>query len=238
VNNMLSIKKLNSGYEELHVLKDLSLEFSDNEFVSIIGANGAGKTTILKSIFNIATIYSGSIKIDGKEVVGLKPHDLIFEGIAYVPQGRINFPELTVEENLLIGNYFLKDEKVIKQNLIKVYEFFPELHRHRKRLAYVLSGGQQQMLAIGRALMLDPKVLLLDEPSLGLSPLLIKEIFAKVKEISTKGKLVLMVEQNAKKAMEYTDRTVLLENGQLKLFEKSKKLLEDPNLGKVFLGGN
>ncbi len=234
---MLSIKKLNAGYEELHVLHDVNLEFNNNEFVSIIGANGAGKTTVLKSIFNIATVHKGSsIKIEGKELVGLKPHDLIFEGIAYVPQGRINFPELTIEENLLIGNYFLPDKKVIKQNLERVYQFFPELKTHKNRLAYVLSGGQQQMLAIGRALMLEPKVLLLDEPSLGLSPLLIKEIFAKIKEISKSGVLVLMVEQNAKKAMEYTDKTVLLEMGKVKIFDNSTKMLKDSNLGKVFLG--
>lgn len=236
---MLSIKNLNAGYELLHILHDVNLDFKDNEFVSIIGANGAGKTTLLKSIFNMCHVYRGSkIIFNNKELVGLKPHDLIFEGIAYVPQGRINFPELTVEENLLIGNYFLQDKKVTKQNLERVYAFFPELHKHKKRYSYVLSGGQQQMLAIGRALMLDPKVLLLDEPSLGLSPLLIKEIFAKITEIAKSGVLILMVEQNAKKAMEYTDRTVLLELGKVKLFDKSKKLLENPDFGNVFLGGN
>jgi len=235
---MISIKKLNAGYEKLHVLKDVDLEFKDKEFVSIVGPNGAGKTTILKSIFNICHIYPGSnIIFDKEELVGLKTYQLIFNGIAYVPQGRINFPELTVEENLLIGNYHIKDKKIVDQNLERVYEFFPELHRHRKRLSYVLSGGQQQMLAIGRALMLEPRVLLLDEPSLGLSPKLVSEIFAKIKEISKTGILVLMVEQNAKKAMQYTDRTVILENGSVKLFKNSKALLKDPKLGKIFLGG-
>ncbi len=235
---MLSIHNLNSGYEELKVLKNITLQFKPGEFVSIIGPNGAGKSTVLKSIFNIATVEKGSsIKFENKELVGLKPYELIFEGIAYVPQGRINFPEMTVEENLLIGNYHLKDKKIIQQNLEVVYKFFPELHKFKKKLSYALSGGQQQMLAIGRAMMLSPKVLLLDEPSLGLSPKLIKDTFTKIKEIAKSGVLVLMVEQNAKKAMEFTDKTVVLENGELKLFGKSSDLLKDKKLEKVFFGG-
>ena len=142
-----------------------------------------------------------------------------------------------MEENLLIGNYHLGDKKLKEQNLEKVYKFFPELNKFKKRLSYALSGGQQQMLAIWRAMMLDPKILLLDEPSLGLSPKLIKETFAKIKEIARSGVLVLMVEHNAKKAMEITDKTVVLENGEVKLFGKSKDLLKDPKLGKVFFGG-
>jgi len=236
---MLSIHNLNAGYDELLVLKNVTLDFKPGEFVSIIGPNGAGKSTVLKSIFNIATVHKGSsIKFNGKELVGLKPYELIFEGVAYVPQGRINFGDLTVEDNLVIGNYHLKDKKIQEQNLEKVYKFFPELHKSKKRLSYALSGGQQQMLAIGRAMMLDPKVLLLDEPSLGLSPKLIKETFAKIKEIAKSGVLVLMVEQNAKKAMEITDKTVVLENGEVKLFGSSKALLKDPKLGKVFFGGD
>jgi ABC-type branched-subunit amino acid transport system ATPase component len=235
---MLSIHNLNAGYDELLVLKNVTLNFKPGEFVSIIGPNGAGKSTVLKSIFNIATVHKGSsIQFGDKELVGLKPYELIFEGVAYVPQGRINFPDLTVEENLLIGNYHLGDKKLKEQNLEKVYKFFPELNKFKKRLSYALSGGQQQMLAIGRAMMLDPKILLLDEPSLGLSPKLIKETFAKIKEIARSGVLVLMVEQNAKKAMEITDKTVVLENGEVKLFGKSKDLLKDPKLGKVFFGG-
>lgn len=235
---MLSIKNLNSGYEELHVLRNVNLEFKNGEFVSIVGPNGSGKTTILKSIFNIAKVYQGSkITFFGKELQGLKTYELISQGIAYVPQGRINFPELNIEQNLLLGNYHVKDKKLIDENLKLVYEFFPELHKFRHKLAYALSGGQQQMLAIGRALMLQPKLLLLDEPSLGLSPKLTQELFAKIKEISRKGTLVLMVEQQAKKAMEYTDRTVVMESGQVRLLGKSSALLKDKRLGKVFLGG-
>ncbi len=235
---MFSIKNLNAGFEELHVLKNVNLNFESGEFISIIGPNGAGKSTVLKSIFNIAKVYSGSkINFNGKELTGLKTHELILQGIAYVPQGRINFPELTVEENLEIGNFQINDQKIIGQNLQNVYSFFPELHKHKKRLAFALSGGQQQMLAIGRALMQNPKVLLLDEPSLGLSPKLVSEIFAKVKNIAKSGTLVIMVEQNAKKAMEYTDKTVVMENGEIKIFENSKKLLKDPRIAKIFLGG-
>ncbi len=235
---MFSIKNLNAGFEKLHVLKNVNLNFESREFISIIGPNGAGKSTVLKSIFNIAKVYSGSkINFNNKELVGLKTHELILQGIAYVPQGRINFPELTVEENLEIGNFQISDKKIIEQNLQNVYSFFPELHKHKNRLAFALSGGQQQMLAIGRALMLSPKVLLLDEPSLGLSPKLVSEIFAKVKQIAKSGTLVIMVEQNAKKAMEYTNKTVVLENGEIKIFENSKKLLKDPRIAKIFLGG-
>jgi len=235
---MLSIKNLNSGYEELHVLRDVNLEFRNGEFISIVGPNGSGKTTILKSIFNIAHVYQGShILFFGKELAGVKTYELISQGIAYVPQGRINFPELNIEQNLLLGNYHTKDKKLIQENLKLVYEFFPELHQFRHKLAFALSGGQQQMLAIGRALMLQPKLLLLDEPSLGLSPKLTKELFAKIKEISRKGTLVLMVEQQAKKAMEYTNKTVVMESGQVKLFGKSNALLKDKRLGRIFLGG-
>jgi branched-chain amino acid transport system ATP-binding protein len=235
---MLSIKNLNSGYEELHVLRDVNLEFKNGEFISIVGPNGSGKTTILKSIFNIARVYQGShILFFGKELAGLKTYELILQGISYVPQGRINFPELNIEQNLLLGNYNVKNKKLIQENLKSVYEFFHELHKYRHKLAFALSGGQQQMLAIGRALMLQPKLLLLDEPSLGLSPKLTQELFAKIKEISRKGTLVLMVEQQAKKAMEYSDKTVVMESGQVKLFGKSKTLLKDKRLGKVFLGG-
>ena len=205
---MISIHNLNAGYDELKVLKDINLEFKMGEFVSIIGPNGAGKSTVLKSIFTIATVEKGSsIKFEGKELVGLKPYQLIFEGISYVPQGRINFAEMTVEENLLIGNYYLRDKTVLKQNLEKVYKFFLELQKF-------------------------------NEPSLGLSPKLIKETFAKIKEIAKSGVLVLIVEQNAKKAMESTDKTVVLEGGEVKLFGKSKDLLKDPRLGKVFFGGD
>jgi len=235
---MLSIKNLNSGYEELHVLRDVNLEFKNGEFISIVGPNGSGKTTILKSIFNIARVYQGShILFFGKELVGLKTYELISQGIAYVPQGRINFPELNIDQNLLLGNYHIKDKKVVQENLKVVYEFFPELHKFRHKLAFALSGGQQQMLAIGRALMLQPKLLLLDEPSLGLSPKLTKELFVKIKEISRKGTLVLMVEQQAKKAMEFTDKTVVMESGKIRLYGKSKDLLKDKKLGHVFLGG-
>lgn len=235
---MLQIKNLNAGFEELHVLKNVNLSFGASEFISIIGPNGAGKTTVLKSIFNIAKVYLGSkISFNDKNLVGLKTHELILQGLAYVPQGRINFPELTVEENLEIGNFQITDKKITEQNLQNVYYFFPELHKHKNRLAFALSGGQQQMLAIGRALMLNPKVLLLDEPSLGLSPKLVNEIFAKVKNIAKNGTLVIMVEQNAKKAMEYTDKTAVLENGEVKLFENSRKLLKDHRIAKIFLGG-
>lgn len=196
----------------------IDLDVEKGKITALIGPNGSGKTTILKSIFNIARVYQGSkITFFGKELAGLKTYELISQGIAYVPQGRINFPELNIEQNLLLGNYHVKDKKLIDENLKLVYEFFPELHKFRHKLACALSGGQQQMLAIGRALMLQPKLLLLDGSSLGLSPKLTQELFAKIKQISRKGTLVLMVEQQAKKAMGYTDRTVVVESGQVKL---------------------
>jgi len=232
---MLEISDLHSGYEELEVLKGVSLEV-DSEIVALIGPNGAGKSTVIKSIFNIADVFKGKVNFQGKNITKLKTHELISLGINYVPQGKINFSELTVEENLKIGAELIKDTEVIEKNLEGVYEKFPVLKEKRNDLAFTLSGGQQQMLALSRALMGNVSLLLLDEPSLGLSPKLQKELFQEIKELKKDGISVLIVEQNAKKAIEISDRVYLLEDGKIVL-KGGKDILKNKKIKNVYLGG-
>ena len=233
---MLSIKNLDAGYEGLEVLKQINLEIKPNEIVALIGPNGAGKSTIIKSIFDIADVTKGKIIFKGKDITKLKTHELIEVGISFVTQGKINFSNLTVKENLEIGANMIKDKEVIEKNLKAVYEKFPVLKEKRHDLAFTLSGGQQQMLALGRALMQTPALLLLDEPSLGLSPKLQKETFKMIKKLKDDGISLLIVEQNAKKAIEIADRTYLLEDGKIVL-EGDMKILKHEKIKNVYLGG-
>jgi len=233
---MLSIKNLDAGYEGLEVLKQINLEIKPNEIVALIGPNGAGKSTIIKSIFDIADVTKGKIIFKGKDITKLKTHELIEVGISFVTQGKINFSNLTVKENLEIGANMIKDKEVIEKNLKAVYEKFPVLKEKRHDLAFTLSGGQQQMLALGRALMQTPALLLLDEPSLGLSPKLQKETFKMIKKLKDDGISLLIVEQNAKKAIEIADRTYLLEDGNIVL-KGDKKILRHEKIKNVYLGG-
>ena len=233
---MLSIKNLDAGYEGLEVLKQINLEIKPNEIVALIGPNGAGKSTIIKSIFDIADVTKGKIIFKGKDITKLKTHELIEVGISFVTQGRINFSNLTVKENLEIGANMIKDKEVIEKNLKAVYEKFPVLKEKRHDLAFTLSGGQQQMLALGRALMQTPALLLLDEPSLGLSPKLQKETFKMIKKLKDDGISLLIVEQNAKKAIEIADRTYLLEDGKIVL-KGVKKIIKHKKIKNVYLGG-
>ena len=233
---MLSIKNLDAGYEGLGVLKQINLEIKPNEIVALIGPNGAGKSTIIKSIFDIADVTKGKIIFKGKDITKLKTHELIEVGISFVTQGKINFSNLTVKENLEIGANMIKDKEVIEKNLKAVYEKFPVLKEKRHDLAFTLSGGQQQMLALGRALMQTPTLLLLDEPSLGLSPKLQKETFKMIKKLKDDGISLLIVEQNAKKAIEIADRTYLLEDGNIVL-KGDKKILRHEKIKNVYLGG-
>src|SRR3989344_1154099 len=214
---LLQIKNLNSGYGELHVLRDVNMEVKPVEIVALIGPNGAGKSTVIKSVFNIADKISGKIFFKGKDITNLRTHELIEVGISYVNQGRINFTNLTVRENLEVGAELIKDRDVVKRNMDRVFNKFPILRERQSQLAYGLSGGQQQMLALGRALMQDPSLLMLDEPSLGLSPKLQKEVFETIKKLRNDGIAILIVEQNAKKAIEIADKTYLLENGEVVL---------------------
>lgn len=233
---MLSIKNLDAGYEGLEVLKQINLKIKSNEIIALIGPNGAGKSTIIKSIFDIADITKGKIIFKGKDITKLKTHELIEVGISFVTQGKINFSNLTVKENLEIGANMIKDKEVIEKNLKAVYEKFPVLKEKRYDLAFTLSGGQQQMLALGRALMQTPALLLLDEPSLGLSPKLQKETFKMIKKLKDDGISLLIVEQNAKKAIEIADRTYLLEDGKIVL-KGDSEIIKHEKIKNVYLGG-
>lgn len=234
---MLSIQKLHAGYGNLHVLKGVDIEVNPNEIIALIGPNGAGKSTVIKSVFSIAKQMKGKILFKEQNISGLKTHELIEEGICYVPQGRIVFGTMTVEENLELGALHVQDKKVMLERINYVFEQFPVLKTKRKKLAYTLSGGQQQMLAIGRALMQNPQLLLMDEPSLGLSPKLQQEMFAIIKGLRDQGIAILIVEQNAKKAIEIADRTYLLENGKIVL-SGGKDIIHHKKIKNVYLGGD
>lgn len=233
---MLEIKELVAGYGELEVLKGVNIRIKPNEIVALIGPNGAGKSTVIRSIFNIADVRKGKIFFKEKNITRIKTHELLELGISYVPQGRINFANLTVKENLEIGSELIKDKEVIEKNLNVVYKKFPILKERRNKLAMTLSGGQQQMLALGRALMQNPSLLLLDEPSLGLSPILQKELFKTIQKLKEDGISILIVEQNAKKAIEIADRTYLLEDGKIVL-KGGKDILKYKKIKNVYLGG-
>ena len=233
---MLEIKDLNVFYGAIHALKGISLTVGDGELVSLIGANGAGKTTTLHTISGLLHAASGSITLDGKDLLKVPANTIINLGLAHVPEGRHVFARMTVEENLRMGAYILKDQKKVSENLEKVYAHFPRLKERYKQLAGTLSGGEQQMLATGRALMTDPKIVLMDEPSMGLSPLLVKEIFAIIEELHKSGITILLVEQNAKMALAVSDRAYVLETGTISMEGRAADLAADDRVRKAYLG--
>ena len=233
---MLKITNLKAGYGGNEILKGINFELKPAEIVAVIGPNGAGKSTLLKSIFNLCHIYSGRIVFKDKDITKLPTHKLIKEGVSYVPQGRQVFSNLTVEETLEMGAYIMGDKKLIKKNFKDVYTKFPELKEKRKQLAGNLSGGQQQMLAIGRALIQDPEILLLDEPSLGLAPKVVKEVFEKIVEINKEGISIIIIEQNAKQAVKIADGIYVLEDGKIAL-TGGKEILENPKIKNIYFGG-
>ena len=233
---MLEIKDLNVFYGAIHALKGVSLTVGDGELVSLIGANGAGKTTTLHTISGLLHAASGSVMLDGKDLQKVPANTIINLGLAHVPEGRHVFACMTVEENLRMGAYIIKDQKKIAENLEKVYGHFPRLKERYRQLAGTLSGGEQQMLATGRALMTDPKIVLMDEPSMGLSPLLVKEIFAIIEELHKSGITILLVEQNAKMALAVSDRAYVLETGTISMEGKASDLAADDRVRKAYLG--
>ena len=233
---MLEIKDLNVFYGAIHALKGISLTVGDGELVSLIGANGAGKTTTLHTISGLLTASSGSVLLDGRDLQKVPANSIIGMGLAHVPEGRHVFARMTVEENLRMGAYIVKDQKKIAENLEKVYAHFPRLKERYRQLAGTLSGGEQQMLATGRALMTDPKIVLMDEPSMGLSPLLVKEIFAIIQELHKSGITILLVEQNAKMALAVSDRAYVLETGTISMEGKASDLAADDRVRKAYLG--
>lgn len=234
---MLKIKDLKSGYNGAEVLHNLDLSVGVGEIVALIGPNGAGKSTILKSIFSLADIYDGKIIFKDKDITNLKTHELIELGVSFVPQGRQIFSNMTVLENLQMGAYVIDDQEVIERNINDIFQKFPILKEKQGEFAGNLSGGQQQLLAIARALIQNPQILLLDEPSLGLSPKMVKEIFEKILEIKNEGVSILIVEQNAKQAVGIADRTYVLENGRIAM-EGDKSILKNEKIRAVYLGGN
>ena len=235
---MLSIKNLESGYGEMQVLFGVNINVNPEEIAVLIGPNGAGKSTVLKSIFNLVDVYSGKIEYKNKNITKIPTHELIKLGISYVPQGRQVFSTLTVKENLEMGAFLTRGKNLIEKRLNEVVDtHFPDLRKKLNDYAFSLSGGQQQMLAIGRALMQDPQLLLLDEPSLGLAPKIMKELFRKIKEINQDGVTILIVEQNAKQATAIADKIFVLEEGKVAL-SGNKSLLKTKKIQHIYLGGH
>ena len=233
---LLKIEDLHTNYGAIHALKGISLEVNEGEIVCLIGSNGAGKTTLVNSIVGIVKSSSGKITFDGKDITHVPAHAMTKAGIGISPEGREVFPELTVEENLRIGAFIVKDQNQIKESYERVYALFPRLKERITQLAGTLSGGEQQMLAVGRALMSNPKMILLDEPSLGLAPNFVEMIFSMIKEINKQGVTVLLIEQNANMALQVSQRAYVLENGLVSMSGNASDIANDPMVKKAYLG--
>jgi len=232
---MLEVKNLHVYYGVIHAIKGVSFTVNEGEIVTLIGSNGAGKTTILKTISQILKQTEGTITFLGNDIDTYEPHNLVHLGISHVPEGRHVFPGLTVLENLEMGAYSRKDKKEIKEDFVNVFTRFPRLEERKNQLAGTLSGGEQQMLAMGRALMSRPKILLLDEPSMGLAPILVDEIFKIIDDINKTGTTILLVEQNANRALQVSDKGYVLETGKIIASGNSKDLLEDKKVIEAYL---
>ncbi|SKA83664.1 amino acid/amide ABC transporter ATP-binding protein 2, HAAT family [Caloramator quimbayensis] len=235
---MLNVENLVVCYGGIEALKGIDFNVEEGKIVTLIGANGAGKSTTLKSIVGLVKPKNGKISYLNKNLLNVETKNMVKEGIVLVPEGRRVFPDLTVLENLKIGAFVRKDENKIKEDLEWVYSLFPRLKERTWQLAGTLSGGEQQMLAVGRALMARPKLMMMDEPSLGLAPLIVKEIFEIIKEINKQGVTILLIEQNANAALHIADYAYVLETGKITMQGKGKELLEDENVKKAYLGQN
>lgn len=233
---MLEIKDLCVNYGVIKALKGISFEVNEGEVIALIGANGAGKTTTLHTITGLLSAKSGSIVLDGKDITRTPAHKIVKMGIAHVPEGRRIFQNLTVLDNIRLGAFTRKDKDAIAEDVEKVYKLFPRLEERKTQIAGTLSGGEQQMLAMGRALMSKPRIVVMDEPSMGLSPILVSEIFDIIESIRNQGTTVLLVEQNAKKALAISDRAYVLETGKIVLSGKASDLINDESVKKAYLG--
>ena len=233
---MLSIKDLYVSYGGIKALRGINIEVPDGKIVTLIGANGAGKSTLLRTISGLVKAESGSIQLDGTELIGMPINKICASGIALSPEGRRVFTDLTVEENLKIGAYLRNDKKEIEKDLKWVYELFPRLQERNWQFAGTLSGGEQQMLAVGRALMNRPKILMLDEPSLGLAPLIVQQIFDIIKEINKNGVTVLLIEQNANMALKTADIAYVIETGEIVLTGSGQEVMANPQVREAYLG--
>ncbi|WAM32807.1 ABC transporter ATP-binding protein [Caldicellulosiruptor morganii] len=234
---MLKINGIDVYYGSIQALFSVSLEVQKGEIVTLIGANGAGKSTLLKTISGLIRPRTGSIYFEDIDITKKSSMDIVKLGISHVPEGRRVFPEMTVLENLELGAYLRRDRQGIKEDLKRVFERFPRLYERKNQLAGTLSGGEQQMLAIGRALMSRPKLLLLDEPSMGLAPILVTEIFKIIKEINSQGTTILLIEQNAHMALSIADRAYVIETGKIVLSGEAKEIAANPEVKKAYLGG-
>lgn len=235
---MLLINDIHVYYGNIHALKGISLEINQGEIVTLIGANGAGKSTLLKTISGLLKPKNGDVLFEGQSVAGNSAQAIVKKGISQVPEGRRVFSNMSVEENLELGAYIRKDKQGIREDFDKVYQLFPRLHERRKQQAGTLSGGEQQMLAMGRALMARPRLLLLDEPSMGLAPLLVKTIFRIIEEINQSGTTILLVEQNANMALSIADRSYVIETGKIVLSGTPEELNQSEQIRMAYLGGH
>ncbi|MGN0335158.1 MAG: ABC transporter ATP-binding protein [Lachnospiraceae bacterium] len=233
---MLEVKDLQVYYGMIQAIKGISFEVNQGEVIALIGANGAGKTTILHTVSGLLAPKAGSIIFEGQDITKVPAHKIVSMGMAHVPEGRRVFAQLSVFENLKMGAYTRKDKAEIEESLENVFKRFPRLEERRNQMAGTLSGGEQQMLAMGRALMSRPKIILMDEPSMGLSPIFVNEIFDIIQEVSAGGTTVLLVEQNAKKALSIADRAYVLETGTIALEGDAKVLMNDDSIKKAYLG--
>ncbi len=235
---ILEVNDLNVYYEAIHAIKNISFEIKKGEIVTLIGANGAGKTSTLHAVSGLLPLKSGEVSLNGVNITGMEAHKLVTKGMAHVPEGRRIFTELTVLENLEMGAYTRNDKDGIKDDVEKMFVLFPRLAERKKQLAGTMSGGEQQMLAIARALMSKPTILLMDEPSMGLAPLLVQEIFKIIERINKEeGVTILLVEQNAHMALSVANRAYVLETGEIIKEGAGKDLLDDPDIKKAYLGG-
>ena len=233
---MLEVKDLEVYYEMIQAIKGISFEVNEGEVIALIGANGAGKTTTLHTITGLLSPKKGHVIFEGQDITRIPAHKIVSLGMAHVPEGRRVFAQLSVYQNLKMGAYTRSDKNEIEETLAMVYKRFPRLEERKNQLAGTLSGGEQQMLAMGRALMSRPKIIVMDEPSMGLSPILVNEIFDIIQSVSAGGTTVLLVEQNAKKALSIADRAYVLETGKITLEGKAADLLNDPSVQKAYLG--
>ena len=233
---MLEIKDLEVYYGVIQAIKGVSFEVNEGEVIALIGANGAGKTTILHTITGLLEARKGTVTFDGKDITKVPAHKIVTMGMAHVPEGRRVFAQLSVYQNLKMGAYTRKDKDELEKTLETVYKRFPRLEERKNQLAGTLSGGEQQMLAMGRALMSHPRIILMDEPSMGLSPILVNEIFDIIQSVSASGTTVLLVEQNAKKALSIADRAYVLETGNIVMTGDAKELMNDDSIKKAYLG--
>jgi branched-chain amino acid transport system ATP-binding protein len=233
---LLKVSELDASYGDVQVLFNIGFQMSEGEFVSVLGANASGKSTLLRSISGLLRKTSGSIKFQGKQIIGKPPYEIVESGIVHIPEGRRVFPLMSVQENLEVGAYAKKSRINMTQSLKEVYDFFPQLHEHRNQIAGSLSGGEQQMLAIARGLMARPILLTVDEPSLGLAPILVEKTFQILQKINRENVTILLVEQNVFNALNLSDRAYVMENGRIVLNGSGADLLKDEHLKKAYLG--